>query len=497
MRAWFASIDGARDEQLSIEADVPRRLIDRFRRRQGAGVTHALRRFVVVAVLLAGAACARNPRPRRRCPAAPAFPDYPRLDDPGRRCAVTPEAPRAARRGRGSGCRLATCVAPAGSSTRACAARRRSIPPRPGSGSSRSPIVSSSRRPRGSARRWRRTSNIFRRGSGWSTRSSGSGTTPTRIARDGAGPRDRSQARGASEPAGAGAIQGSAGAHRRGAAGPPGRPLRRGRTRRSNARWCCRRRAPSFYRELAALEAARGALDAAEDHARRAVAIDAERRRVACGTRRGARGARALPRRGSRLRQGRRPSIPARRGANAATALREKANASAMPAEFRDLPSAATVTRAQVAALIGIATSTVVVERAPKRRGGGRDRRPGSLGGALDSAGDPGRHHGDLAEPHLPARRDVRRVDLAQVVSQLLAVAGGRSGRSTSRAGAPRGRGLSTFRRPVCSTTPAALAIVVRRDGHAATAIASSRPARSTGAELVAAIDRIEQLAGR
>jgi tetratricopeptide (TPR) repeat protein len=246
-------------------------------------------------------------------------------------------------------------------------------------------------------------------------------------------------------------------------------------------------------RELSALETARGALDAAEEHARRALAIDAndaeshaalgavlearERYRDAAAAY--AKAASIDPRAAWRERS---------------TALREKANAGAIPAEFRDLPSAATVSRAQVAALIGTRLP-VVVERARKPVAAvATDVRdhwaapwilPVTQAGIMEV----------LPNHTFQPGATMRRVDLAKVVSQLLAVLATEGQVDLARWRAARPRIVDV---PATSLfyNPAALAVVSgAMDTLEGNRFQPTRPV--SGAELVAAIDRIEQLAGR
>ena len=176
------------------------------------------------------------------------------------------------------------------------------------------------------------------------------------------------------------------------------------------------------------------------------------------------------------------------------TALREKANLSAIPPEFRDLPAAATVSRAQVAALIGTRLE-VLVERAPKRVAAvATDVRthwaapwilPVTQAGIMEM----------LAEPHLPAGGDRS----SRRSRQGRRAAARRAGRGASdrsgrwRASRPRFADLPPTN---LFYNAAALAVASgAMDTLEGNRFQPTRPV--TGAELVAAIERIEQLAGR
>ena len=98
--------------------------------------------------------------------------------------------------------------------------------------------------------------------------------------------------------------------------------------------------------------------------------------------------------------------------ARASSELRDEAALAAMPAEYRAIETSPTVTRAQLAALLGVRLDALLKRRAA--RNAGRDHRHArQLGGAVDHVGDARGRDGGLSEPHLPAEALVRRVDLA------------------------------------------------------------------------------------
>ncbi len=246
-----------------------------------------------------------------------------------------------------------------------------------------------------------------------------------------------------------------------------------------------------ILRELASLETSRGALEAAETHARRAVQVDADddEAHAALGGVLEARG---------RLRDAagayaRAASIDPK-WRDRSEALREKADLAAVPAEFRAIPTATSVTRAEVAALIGTRLDKLI-ESAPRRvTAVATDVRthwaatwilPVTQAGVMDISPN------HLFQPTAPVRRD----HLAQIVGQLLNLAA--AGRTTElakwKAARPRFADLSTTN---VFYTAAALAV----SAGAMTAQEGGRfePLRpATGPEVLAAIARIEQLTAR
>jgi tetratricopeptide (TPR) repeat protein len=248
-----------------------------------------------------------------------------------------------------------------------------------------------------------------------------------------------------------------------------------------------------IFRELGAVDMSQGSLDAAEEHVRRAIEIDQndaeshaslgavlearEKYREASAAY--ARAAAIEPRAGWRERS---------------TALREKANSSAIPAEFRDLASASAVSRAQVAALIGTRLDALI-ERAPRRvTAVATDVRdhwaspwilPVTQAGVMEI----------LPNHTFQPAATMRRADLARVVSQLLALVAAERQIDLARWRAARPR-FPDLPASNLFYNAAALAVASgamdTRDGDR---FLPTQPV--TGAELVAAVDRIEQLAGR
>jgi tetratricopeptide (TPR) repeat protein len=246
-----------------------------------------------------------------------------------------------------------------------------------------------------------------------------------------------------------------------------------------------------ILRELAAVETSRGALEAAEAHARRAMQVDPAdvETYVALGTVLEAQGKLREAQTVFAKAAGIDPSYKAR-----SEELRDKADMAAVPAEFRAMPTSATVTRAEVAALIGIRLEKLI-ETAPKRAAAvATDVRthwaapwilPVTQAGVMEIAPN------HTFQPAALVRRD----NLAQIVGQLLTLAA--AGRPTEltkwRAARPKfadiGAGHVFY-------TAAALAV----SSGAMTSLPGDRfePTRAaTGPEVMAAIARIEQIAGR
>jgi tetratricopeptide (TPR) repeat protein len=248
-----------------------------------------------------------------------------------------------------------------------------------------------------------------------------------------------------------------------------------------------------ILRELALTETARGALDTAEEHARRAVEIDPNdaESHAALGA-----VLEALERpRDAAAEYSRAVAIDPRPvWRERSTALREKANLSAIPPEFRELPSATTVSRAQVAALIGTRLE-VLIDRAPRRPAAVatdvRDHWAAPWILPVTQAGIMEIQPNHTFQPGAT----MRRADLARVVAQLLGLVAAERQIDLTRWRAARPRftdlpGTNLF------YNAAALAVASgAMDTREGNRFLPTGPV--TGAELLAAIDRIEQLAGR
>ena len=174
--------------------------------------------------------------------------------------------------------------------------------------------------------------------------------------------------------------------------------------------------------------------------------------------------------------------------------MREKADAAAVPAEFRAVPTAPTVTRAELAALIGTRLGRLI-ETAPKRVAAvATDVRthwaaPWIL--PVTQAGVMEIQPNHTFQPAALVRRD----HLAQVVGQLLGLAGASRAAEVAkwRAARPKFADLSTSH---VFYSAAALAVSAGAMApHAGARFDPTRPA--TGPEVTAAIARIEQIVGR
>lgn len=244
-------------------------------------------------------------------------------------------------------------------------------------------------------------------------------------------------------------------------------------------------------RELAIVETARGTLDAAEGHARKAIQIDPSdaESHAALG---------AVLKARERYRDAaaayaKAASIDPRPAWSAeAEALREKFINASIPAEFRDLPSAPTITRGQLAAFIGVRLDELVT---------GAPKRPVSVATdirnhwaatwivAVTQAGIMDVFANHTFQPGAT----VSRSDLAHAVSQMLRIAGSPAELAKWRAARPKFADLPTTH---LSYPAAALAVTAgAMSVQAGDRFAATRPA--TGRDVAAAVSRIEQIAGR
>jgi tetratricopeptide (TPR) repeat protein len=249
----------------------------------------------------------------------------------------------------------------------------------------------------------------------------------------------------------------------------------------------------AVLRELASVELAQGSLDPAEEHARKAIQLDAT-------------DAESLAVLGNVLeKQGKtREAADTYKRAVAidprpawrqkVDALVARANFEALPADYRAIPTAETVTRGQLAAMIGIDLKPLI-DQAPKKPAVViTDVRthwaaPWILPVAQASVMDVFANH--TFQPNSA----IRRSDLAQVVSQLLSLVGARRPNDLAawRAARPKlvdvSAGYVSYR--AIGMVVAAGAMKLDDDGK----FWPSRAA--TGEEVVAAVARIRQLAGR
>jgi len=247
-----------------------------------------------------------------------------------------------------------------------------------------------------------------------------------------------------------------------------------------------------LWRELAVVELARGSLDAAEAHARRSIQLDAgdpdalaalgaaleakERFRDAADAFEKANGLDARPAWRDR-----------------AASLRNKAIAASIPPEYRAIPTAATVTRGQVAAMIGMRLDDLIT-RAPRRVTAVatdiRNHWASEWILKVTQAGVMEIYPNHTFQPSATLRRS----DLARIVSQLLALAATRRPEELARWKAARPRFSDV---PPTHVSYASVALAVTSGAMSADNDRFGLTLPATGADLVAAITRIDQIAGR
>jgi tetratricopeptide (TPR) repeat protein len=249
---------------------------------------------------------------------------------------------------------------------------------------------------------------------------------------------------------------------------------------------------PVMLRELAAVEAARGALEPAEQHARQAIDLDSS-------------DAESLAILGGVLDAREKTSEAADVFGRAVTidprpawrekrdALRARAAFEALPAEYRGIPAEPTVTRAQVAAMIGIDLDAIVRRASRRPAVVLTDVRAHWAAPWILAVTQAGIMYGFPNHTFQP-NAVVRRSDLAQVVSQLLNVIA-----------ASRPEEAATWRaeRPRLDDVPAghvsyrAIALAVAAGVVKPDETGRFWPGRAaSGADLVAAVARIKQLSG-
>jgi tetratricopeptide (TPR) repeat protein len=245
---------------------------------------------------------------------------------------------------------------------------------------------------------------------------------------------------------------------------------------------------PVLLRELSGIELSRGALPAAEAHARRAVELDSAdpESLAALGAVLDAAGQTAEAERAySRaVNLDPRPAWRERRDA-----LRARARLEALPAEYRAMPSATAVTRAQVAAAIGIDLESLVA-RAPKKSAvvvtDVRTSWAASWILPLTQAGIMEAFPNHTFQPNAP----VRRSDLAQIAAELLMLAARPEDVARWRAARPRLEDV-----PAGHLAYRAVGLVVAAGVLPLDATGRFWPARqASGADVTAVIARVRQL---
>ena len=156
-----------------------------------------------------------------------------------------------------------------------------------------------------------------------------------------------------------------------------------------------------LYRDLAAVEQKAG--QTAECPRALPQGRRARRQRCAIAGRRLARFSRARATWSARWRPTSVPGRSIRRKCRRASIARLRAAAALakLPAEYRAIPSSASVTRADIAALVGVQARTAAGARAAAAGDHHRHSRP--LGAAVDRAGRAVRRHGHAAELRIRA----------------------------------------------------------------------------------------------
>jgi Tfp pilus assembly protein PilF len=249
---------------------------------------------------------------------------------------------------------------------------------------------------------------------------------------------------------------------------------------------------PVMLRELAAVEMARGTLEPAEQHARQAMELDssdAETLALLGGVLE-ARGkiGEAADAFNRAVTIDPRPAWREKRDA-----LRNRAVLEALPPEYREIPAAPSVTRGQVAAMIGMELDAIV-RRAPRRPAVVlTDVRTHWAAPWILSVTQAGLMDG-LPNHTFQPNAVVRRSDLAQIVSQLInVIAGSRPDEVTRwRADRPKLDDVPAGHVSYRAIALAMAAGVMKSDDPSR--FGPGRPA--SGADLVAAVARIKQLSG-
>ena len=90
-----------------------------------------------------------------------------------------------------------------------------------------------------------------------------------------------------------------------------------------------------------------------------------------------------------------------------------------LPAEYRAIPDASSITRGDLASLIGIRLASLLARTRSAR---GHHRHANSLGGGMDHGRGARGRDGAVREPHVPAGNAVQRSDLAQAVARMLKI---------------------------------------------------------------------------
>lgn len=247
-----------------------------------------------------------------------------------------------------------------------------------------------------------------------------------------------------------------------------------------------------LYRELAVIERDRGELDAALEHYRKATSLDPTDPAVFAeiATLLDARNdlEAALKAYDDALAISPDPALSAKRDA-----LRNRAEIARLPEEYRAIPALVQITRADLAALIGFRLAGLLDATRERSVGVITDIRgnwaePWML--AVARAGVMDAYANHTFQPRSP----IRRVDFAQAITRLLtkvaAVAPGQAARWRDARGRFSDIGPGHLAYPAASSATASGVMEMGPDA----AFEPSRPV--TGAEAIAALDRVAALAG-
>jgi tetratricopeptide (TPR) repeat protein len=247
-----------------------------------------------------------------------------------------------------------------------------------------------------------------------------------------------------------------------------------------------------IFRELSGVEMARGALDQAETHARRATQLDsgdAEAYAALAAVLE----AKNKPRDAAAAYAQAAKIDPRPAWTTKASSLADKADMAAVPADFRTIDTATTVTRAQLAALIGLRLQPVLSKSTEHVNAVATDVRghwaepwilPVTQSGVMDVYPNHTFQPGNT----------VRRTDLARVVSQLLTLIASEKQIDLAKWKAARPAFPDL---PVTNVYYASAALAV--SAGAMTQLDGNRfgpTTPTTGAAAVAAMTRLQQIAG-
>ena len=207
---------------------------------------------------------------------------------------------------------------------------------------------------------------------------------------------------------------------------------------------------PFLYRELAAVERQDNDLDAALEHAQKAASAGPDGSAGAGPDGRDSRSPRRTRRGASSLLGARSRSSRTTRSTARVEDLRSRAALAAMPPEYQAIDTAPTVTRAQLAALIGVRLEPLLSSASTARTAVVITDARTSWASPWILSRRPRRRDGGLRQPHLPAAAIVRRADLARAASRVLAlIADEKPALGAAVARSAAGAGFRTSRRGI------------------------------------------------